>query len=240
MSDPTWFYVCNLGRTGHASTVHDAMTVIRRSIGSKRAVLGLIEIDEGDKTRPSDHALIRTVFTPLRGWRKTWMGKREPILSHRIKPHRHLGESVGACVGLAGETPARSWQVSVYPTPDGLVAVVNGHPPAGAHNGERTAVARRELLDRYSAVEVAERHLVAELLKIPDIAGVVTVADRNRRDYEPIHGPHEVIVAHHGPDYITAIPAVGHRVRHGRAVSVAQPVEKLHRLLGVPIWFPKA
>lgn len=231
-----WVFLVNLGRTKRASTVARAMRLIRGHIGKRRAVLALVEMDEGDKTIPSDHALLRVTFTLLHRWHRAWMSKREVLLSHRIRARHGLGKSVHACDGLPHESPSRSWQASVYPTTAGLVAVVTGHPPAGAHNGRRPARVKAELLDRYAQTEAAEKQIVTDMLKVPGVVGVVIAADRNRRDYKPLH-PHEVIVAHHGPDYISAVPAAGHDVHHGHPESMPQPVEALHRLIGAPVEF---
>lgn len=235
----TYYAVANLGRTKKAATVRASMLIIRKHIGTRRAVLGLVEMDEGDKTKPTDHQLLGKVFTRLRRWRKTWMPKREPILSHKIRPRRTLGRSIHAANGVPHLSPSRTWQESVYPTADGLVHVICGHYNIAKVHKTANKERARELADGYERQQLAEQSLVTHALAQPGVAGVVILADRNDRAYKHLH-PREVTVAHHGLDYITAIPAKGHKVTHSKADVVGLTIEPFHKMLGATISFPKA
>jgi len=219
----------NLGRARTVTPVRESMDTIRHLLEQHAGpvVLGLNEIDEGDKTRPTDHQLLRETFT--HGWQRTQMSKREPILLHGIKvrqPWRR--RSYKAAPGVTHQSPSRSWQVDVVTPAKGCppVAVLCGHYPAGARNGQRNPHVHDELEAAYVKMQAAEKRLIAAHLA----AGrqVVILADRNWRGYRPGAGGH--IAAHHGPDFISVFPAAGWRLHVADESWHPLSIEKLHGL----------
>lgn len=215
----------NLGRARNVRPVRESMTEIREALSSipGPVILGLNEIDEGDKTHPTDHALLRQEFTEPRGWIRTRMSTREPILLHGIKPVRSYTHH--ASPGVPHQSPARGWQEdSLRPEPKlALLNVLCGHPPAGARNGRRPEHVRAELEHAYTLMETEEQRL----LEKRHAAGhnVLMLADRNWRAFKPTHGQ---IVSHHGPDFITVFPAEGWRVVVEDKGWHPLSIEKLH------------
>lgn len=228
----------NSGRAKTAATVRAAMRRLRNHAHAAGGpvVLALVEIDEADRTEPSDHALIRQLFKLTDGWRKTWMSTTNPILSLNLRPKRKLGNLVKACAGLVKLTPARSIKSSVYPMTEGPdLAVVHTHFPAGAYNGHRRAAQRTALRARYAQVQDKLDAVVAAHQR----AGrhVVQTADRNG-PYTPTRR-REVMAIKHGPDSITVTPAAGWTVK-AKGSTFPQPIETFHRGLMAKLTFTKA
>lgn len=224
----------NLGRAKHVEQVKSSMLTIRDTLDRfGAAVLCLNEIDEGDKTKPDDHTLLRRYFRFRGGWRKAHMRRRDPILALDLAlRQRRWFRAAG---GVPHQSPARQINEAVHRQPDGPdVAVITGHYPAGAYNGQRPERIRAALLAGYDRMLTIHR----ERIKHHHRAGrhVVWAMDCNWRAFPALHRA-EVQLAHHGPDYIRAIPAPGWTVSEGRGGEVHLDIEALHHLLWVePEW----
>lgn len=238
-SGPIVLGFANVGRGKPVTAVRATMLTIRRQLRrrGKAIVLGLNEIDEGDKTKPSDHKLLRHYFSRRRGWTRTHMTTREPIVLHGLKRLRRHSRSVRGCPGLERQTPGRTWQLTVVPLgkdePD--LAVICGHPPAGARNGDRAPETKKALEERYREMQDAEDELLDQQRK----AGrhIITLADRNWRDYK---APGRArIVVNEGPDFITVEAAKGWQFDVVDEGHEPLSIEALHDLLWAVVTFTK-
>lgn len=193
--------------------------------GNRPIMLFTEEMDEGDKTRPSDHSLLKQVFRPFR---RIHMSTRTPILLlgfkgrgakispvvgvHRSKkfrgvprqsPHRSVVE-----IRPRKEAGFRYWTKERRATPD--IVGMGGHFPAGSRNGHRRPAVKVLLDALYDAMLVVWRGRIA----YHHARGrhVVIGTDGNNRRMPRLH-PNAVRIMAHPPDYLDVVPAKGYRVR---------------------------
>lgn len=229
----TRYAFANLGRANRVGPVISSMETIRDHLETvPTAVLFLNEIDEGDETKPDDHTLLKRIFT---GWVRAHFRRKDPILSRGLKQtHRRWFR---AAPGVPHQSPARQINESIIPSdnqdrPD--VAVITGHYPAGAFNGERPAKVKAQLMEGYLNMQAIH----AARIQVHHRAGrhVVWGMDCNNRKFPELHRA-EVQLHHHGPDYLRAIPAPGWSVTVHHSGAVHLDIEALHELLWAePAW----
>lgn len=221
----------NLGRAEHVDQVRTSLELISDKVaGWKSGVLLFNEIDEADRTSPSDHDLIEELF---RLWDDHAWESREPILTLDLKTKR--SRSRKAARGVARQSPARPLhEVVIDGGADPDTVVIGGHYPAGVHNGARSAKVLALLTVEYVRMQAIHRARIRHHRR----AGrhVVWAMDVNWRQFLRLNRS-EGTVSHHGPDFIRVIPARGWTAHRGRHGYVDLPIEKLHRFLWAVIEF---
>ncbi len=172
---------------------------------------------------PNEHGNINTA---MRAWDDAWWDTREPLLYTGLEPVRE--RSWSGARGVAHQSPSRRIHELVLSGGDDPdLAVLGGHYPAGAHNGERPPAARAALLGGYTTMLARHR---ARLHRNHG-AGRHTVwaMDVNWRAFPRLHR-REGTARRHGPDYIRVLPARGWEAVRGPNGSDDLGIEPLHRL----------
>lgn len=212
----------NVGR-GDVEQTRDAIALIAaRMLDFPKAALFLNEIDEADAA--DEHGILSTAF---RKWEDNAWGSREPILTKGVEVKR--SRSLRAARGVARQSPARPIHEVVIDGGDGRpdVVLIGGHYPAGAHNGQRAARVRVQLVTEYARMLALHRRRIRHHRRKG--RHVIWAMDVNWRRFPRLVAAEGTLRAH-GPDRVRVIPARGyhaHRRDHG---AVDLPVEPLHRL----------
>lgn len=230
----TVYATCNFGRAKRVSSVTSTMVEIRNRLAKfDSAVLFCQEIDEGDKTKPADHALLRSIFS---SWTRAHMARHDPILSRGVKQRRRRW--FRASPGVKHQGPARQVNESRIRTAKGEpdVVLLGGHYHAGVHNGDRPAKIKAELEAGYDRMLAIHRERILEHHAAS--RHVIWGMDTNWRDFPRLHRS-EVSVAHHGPDYLRAIPAPGYAVLVTERGELHNDIESMHACLFAVIEFTK-
>lgn len=223
----------NVGRGNVAQTQHAVDVIARRmntltdgsksgDIPARPGLLFLNEVDEADQA--NEHGIINAALRP---WDSAWWDTREPLMHTGLDVRRERSWSGAA--GVARQSPTRRIHELVIDAgrdnPD--LALLGGHYPAGAHNGERPAAAKAALLAGYGVMRQRHRARVHHHHR----AGrhVVWAMDVNWRHFPRLHR-HEGTLRHNGPDYIRVLPARGWEAVRGQDGSDALGIEPMHRL----------
>lgn len=234
----TVYAVGNFGRAKRVGQVVSSMRRVAeklRLLGRRAgAVLFCNEIDEGDKTRPSDHNLLRDIF---KTWVRAHMGRKDPILTLGLKQRKRRWFK--AAPGVPHQSPSRQINESVIPAKkkgEPATVLLGGHYPAGAYNGERPEAIRRMLVAGYDSMQALHAARIQEHHRAGN--HVVWGMDCNNRHFDRLHRA-EVQVAHHGPDYIRVVPAPGWVFVVDDHGEIPMDIEKLHPCLWVDGHFEK-
>lgn len=230
----TTYATANFGRAESAAPVVASMDAVEHGlVAVGDVVLCAQEWDEGDRGY-SDHQLGGKIFAD---WTIERFAEREPILLHTARKALSV-KGHPAARGVPHQSPARTiQQVILEPERGGVETVVlNGHYPAGAHNGSRSPRVKVALLAGYVRMLAVHRRLIRHHHKAG--RNVVWCMDTNWRNFPPMHR-REVPVFHSGPDYIRAIPAKGRTVKAGPTKTIGMSIEPMHDCHYAEIHFPK-
>jgi hypothetical protein len=235
----------NLGRAPSVVPVRQSINRIARHLDDApdtepvATVLGLVEIDEGDKTDPTDHELLSWRLRKDEGWRRKWFRSGEPMFFKNTPSRRSLAERINVGLSVAHWLPFRHLNSIVIPTGDGQpdLVVINQHYPLADHQLlGRPQSLRVKMAAAYKRQKRLENKTVAK----HHAAGrhVALLADRNVGNYWPRDG--EVVAAHKGVDWITVLPADGWTVRVLSNSVAPLRIEAFHPLLTTTVRFVKA
>lgn len=215
----------NIGR-GNVAQTAAALDVIRVRLDAltssgRPGLLFLNEVDEGDQA--NEHGLLSTAF---RRWDSAWWDTREPLMHTGLDVGRE--RSWAAAPGVEHQSPSRRLhELIVDGGQDPDIAALGGHYPAGAHNGERPALARAALLGGYTVMHA--RHRAREHRHHDAGRHVLWAMDVNWRHFPRLHR-HEGTLRRHGPDYIRVLPARGWEAARTADGYDALGIEPMHRL----------
>lgn len=218
----------NLGRGDIEDTREAVKLVAARMLDFPAAALLLNEVDEADAA--DEHGILSTAF---RRWEDHAWDSREPILTKGLKVKR--SRSYRAARGVARQSPSRPLhEVILDGGDDPDTVLIGGHYPAGAHNGQRPARVKVQLVAEYARMLAIHQARIRHHRR----AGrhVVWAMDVNWRAFPRLHRAEGTLRAH-GPDRVRVIPARGWEVACRRKGVVDLPVEALHPLLWALIEF---